>query len=93
MLPMQSVEGAVQEMLFAAKELGFRCGFIRPNPYNGRVLHDPEYDPLWTAAQDLGFSVGIHGGSESGQPTLAMERFTKGLAVRHPRAPWRIRSR
>jgi len=83
MLPMQSIEGAVQETRYAAKELGFRCGFIRPNPYNGRVLHDPEYDELWSVAQDLGFSIGIHGGSESGQPTLAMERFTEGLAVRH----------
>jgi len=83
MLPMQSVEGAVQEMRFAAKELGFRAGFIRPNPYNGRVLHDPEYDPLWNEAQELGFSIGIHGGSESGQPTLAMDRFTRGGAVRH----------
>src|SRR6266481_5108088 len=83
MLPMQSVEGAVQEMRFAAKELGFRTGFIRPNPYNGRVLHDREYDPLWTEAQELGFSIGIHGGSESSQPTLAMDRFPKGFAVRH----------
>jgi len=83
MLPMQSVAGAVQEMRFAARELGFHAGFIRPNPYNGRVLHDPEYDPLWTEAQELGFSIGIHGGSESGQPTLAMDRFTRGMAVRH----------
>jgi predicted TIM-barrel fold metal-dependent hydrolase len=83
MLPMQSIEGAVQETLYAAKELGFRCGFIRPNPYGGRVLHDPSYDVLWTVAQDLGFSIGIHGGSESGQPTLAMDRFTQGRAVRH----------
>jgi predicted TIM-barrel fold metal-dependent hydrolase len=83
MLPMQSVEGAVQEMRFAAKELGFRAGFIRPNPYNGRVLHSPDYDPLWQEAQELGFSIGIHGGSESGQPTLAMDRFTRGGAVRH----------
>jgi uncharacterized protein len=83
MLPMQSIELAAEEMVFAAKDLGFRCGFIRPNPYNGRVLHDPEYDVLWNTAQDLGFSIGIHGGSESGQQTLAMDRFTKGLAVRH----------
>ena len=33
--------------------------------------------------QELGFSIGIHGGSESGQPTLAMDRFTRGGAVRH----------
>jgi len=83
MLPMQSIEGAVQEMRFAARELGFHAGFIRPNPYNGRVLHDPEYDPLWAEAQELRFSIGIHGGSESGQPTLAMDRFKSGGAVRH----------
>src|SRR5579864_1812332 len=83
MLPMQSVEGAVQEMRFAAKELAFKAGFIRPNPYNDRVLHDRDYDPLWTEAQELGVSIGIHGGSESSQPTLAMDRFPKGFAVRH----------
>jgi predicted TIM-barrel fold metal-dependent hydrolase len=83
MLPMQSVELTVQEMRYAAKELGFHAGFIRPNPYNGRTLHDPEYDPLWTEAQDMNFSIGIHGGSESGQPTVAMDRFTRGRAVRH----------
>jgi predicted TIM-barrel fold metal-dependent hydrolase len=83
MLPMQSIEGAVQEMRFAAKDLGFRAGFIRPNPYNGRVLHDPDYDPLWTEAQEMGFSIGIHGGSETRQATLAMDRFKRGGAVRH----------
>ena len=83
MLPMQSVEMAVQEMRYAAKELDFHAGFIRPNPYNGRALHDPEYDPLWTEAQEINFSIGIHGGSESGQPTVGMDRFTRGRAVRH----------
>lgn len=83
MLPMQAVDMAVQELRYAATELGFRAGFIRPNPYNGRVLHSPEYDPLWTEAQELGFSIGIHGGAESSQPTLAMDRFEKGFAVRH----------
>ena len=83
MLPMQSVDHLVDEMVFAAKELGLRCGFIRPNPYNGRVLHDPAYDPLWAAAQEMDFSIGIHGGSESGQPTLGFDRFTRGFAVRH----------
>jgi uncharacterized protein len=83
MLPMQSIPHAVEEIRFAAKELGFRAGFIRPNPYNGRVLHDPEYDPLWKTAEELDFSIGIHSGSESGQPTLGFDRFTQGLAVRH----------
>ena len=83
MLPMQSVDHLVDEMVFAAKELGFRCGFVRPNPYNGHVLHDPAYDPLWAAAQEMDFSIGIHSGSESKQPTLGFDRFTQGFAVRH----------
>jgi hypothetical protein len=53
MLPMQSVEGACRELQYAVKELGFRTGFIRPNPYNARVLHDRAFEPLWAVAQDL----------------------------------------
>jgi len=83
MLPLQSIPHAVQEMKFAVEELGFRCGFIRPNPYGNRVLHDPANDPIWEAAQDLDFSIGIHSGSESGQQTIGFDRFTKGFAVRH----------
>jgi predicted TIM-barrel fold metal-dependent hydrolase len=83
MLPLQSVEHTVQEMRFAAEELGFRTGFIRPNPYNGRVLHDPANEPIWATAQALDFSLGIHSGSESGQQTIGFDRFTHGFAVRH----------
>jgi uncharacterized protein len=84
MLPMQSsVEQLVDEVRFASRELGFRTGFVRPNPYNGRALHDPAYYPLWETAQDLDFAIGVHGGSESAQETLAMDRFRRGGAVRH----------
>ena len=42
MLPMQDVDLAVAEMRFAKKELGFRCGFMRPNPYHGsKMINDP----------------------------------------------------
>jgi len=34
MLPMQSVELAIDEMRHARKRLGMHGGFIRPNPYN-----------------------------------------------------------
>src|SRR5581483_8177823 len=37
MLPMQSVDLAIEEMRFARKELGFRGGFLRPNPYNNKM--------------------------------------------------------
>ena len=55
MLPMQSVEAAIGEMRFARKELGFRGGFLRPNPYDDRKLHDPDYEPFWREAEELDF--------------------------------------
>src|SRR5258707_3931609 len=45
MLPLQSVEAAVEEMRFARHELGMRAGFIRPKPYNTKMRHDLHY---WT---------------------------------------------
>ena len=62
MLPMQSVEFAIEEMRFARKELGMRSGFVRPNRYNNRQLDDRAYDPLWAEAQELDFAIGIHEG-------------------------------
>ncbi len=38
MLPLQSVDLAIAEMRFARKELGFKAGFIRPNPYSDKVM-------------------------------------------------------
>ena len=55
MLPMQSVELAIEEMRFARKELGMRGGFLRPNPYHGKkMISDPDYEPFWaTSALDF----------------------------------------
>jgi predicted TIM-barrel fold metal-dependent hydrolase len=82
MLPMQSIDHAIAEMRFARRDLGFRGGFIRPNPYNDRKLHDPAYDPLWSAAEDLDFSIGIHEGGNSGMPTVGIDRF-EGRGAQH----------
>src|SRR5580765_4959807 len=45
MLPMQDVDRAIGEMRFAKKELGFKGGFLRPNPYNNKVINHPDYEP------------------------------------------------
>jgi len=82
MLPMASVDGAIEEMRYAVKELGFRSGFIRPNPYGKRTLHDPELYPLWEAAQDLDFAIAVHGGAASGMASIGEDRF-RGLATGH----------
>jgi uncharacterized protein len=82
MLPLQSVELAIDEMRFAKKELGFRGGFIRPNPYSDKMIHDPHYEPFWQAAEDLDFSIGFHEGASSGMPTVGVDRFD-GRGARH----------
>ena len=74
-LPMQSVEHAIAEMKFARQELGMRGGFLRPNPYNDRLIHDPVYEPFWNAAEENDFSIGFHEGGSSGMPTVGIDRF------------------
>src|SRR5271156_6818644 len=70
MLPLQSVELAIDEMKFAKKQLGMRGGFIRPNPYSDKMIHDARYEPFWQAAEDLDFAIGFHEGASSGMPTV-----------------------
>ena len=79
MLPMQSIEAAVEEMRYARKELGMRAGFLRPNPYKGRMLHHPDYAPFWAEAQELDFAIGLHEGASGGMPQVGVDRFeTRG---------------
>ncbi len=82
MLPMQSVELAIQEMRYARKELGIRGGFLRPNPYKGRQLHHRDYDPFWAEAQDMDFCVGLHEGADGGMPVVGVDRF-ENAGIRH----------
>jgi len=84
MIPLQSVEDAVEEIKFASKTLGFRGGFIRPNPYNGKPLHNPDNDPVWRIAQELDFSIGLHGGnSDDRMPAWVEDRYTEGYSAKH----------
>jgi hypothetical protein len=70
MLPMQSVELAVDEMRYAREKLGMRGGFLRPNPYHGKkMISDPMYEPFWMMAEELDFSIGFHEGSTNAMPT------------------------
>jgi len=76
MLPMQSIDLAIEEMRFARKQLGMRGGFLRPNPYNGRMLHHPDYAPFWSEVEELDFSIGLHEGASGGMPQVGVDRFT-----------------
>jgi uncharacterized protein len=76
MLPMQSIELAIEEMRFARTQLGMRAGFLRPNPYNGRMLHHPDYTPFWKEVENLDFAIGLHEGASGGMPQVGVDRFT-----------------
>ena len=77
MLPMQSIDLAIEEMTFARKELGMRAGFLRPNPYNNMMLHHPEYERFWSAMEDLDVAIGLHEGASGGMPQVGVDRFEK----------------
>ena len=82
MLPLHSVELTIKEMHFARKELGMHAGFIRPNPYNNKMLHDPVYEPFWKTAEELDMAIGIHEGSSLNMPTVGVDRF-EGRGAQH----------
>lgn len=74
-MPLQDVTEAVTEMRRVVKDLGFKAVFIRPNPFNGRRLNDPAYDPFWREAQELDVAVAVHSSFGTRMPTLGEERY------------------
>ena len=74
MVPVQDPAGAAAEVRRAHDELGFPAAFVRPNPCCGRSLSDPAYEPIWTAAEEIGMTIGVHEGSSVIVPTLGFDR-------------------
>jgi predicted TIM-barrel fold metal-dependent hydrolase len=58
-LPLQSVEGSVEELRRVAK-LGFKAAAVRPCFWNGRYPTLPEFDPLWREFEALGVVLAMH---------------------------------
>jgi len=77
MLPMQSIELAIEEMRFA-RESWHAGGFLRPNPYNGGPC-TTRVRAVLEEAQDLDFAIGLHEGASGGMPQVGVDRFeTRG---------------
>lgn len=74
-LPLRDVDASIRELTRATCELDFRGAFVRPNPYAGRPIHDPAYEPFWECAESIGASILVHEGISDGMPTLGRERF------------------
>ncbi len=71
-LPMQDVRAAVAELERSITELGLKGAMIGDH-VNGRTFDDPEFMPLWKAAEQLGALILIH----QGGPTVVSSRTTR----------------
>jgi predicted TIM-barrel fold metal-dependent hydrolase len=61
------VDLAIREARRAVRELGAVAVIGNPNPVRGRHIHDQEFEPLWTAIEELEVPVGFH---PTGQASL-----------------------
>ena len=59
-LPMQSGEAAAAELRRCMKLRGFVGAVVSGSPRPGSYLDEPEYEPLWQAAEDTGAFLYIH---------------------------------
>ncbi|HET9717017.1 MAG TPA: amidohydrolase family protein [Pseudolabrys sp.] len=64
-LPMQAPEKAADELRRAMSSLGLRGTMIASN-IMGKNLDDPSFEPLWTAAEELGAFVFVHPNNVAG---------------------------
>lgn len=72
MLNLDNVEDGVRE-LYRAHELGLTAALITVYPKHERQYHNPEYEPLWAAAHELGMPLCLHSGSH--RDGVPMDQF------------------
>jgi predicted TIM-barrel fold metal-dependent hydrolase len=74
LLPLDDVEASIAELERATAQLGFRGALFRPNPYAGRPIQHPCYEPFWQCVESLGVPVAVHEGVSDSIPTLGRDR-------------------
>lgn len=72
LIPMQDVDLAIAELDRAVNQLGF-VGAMIDDKVNGKTFDDPEYLPLWKAAEQMGAVMFVH----QGGATLVRERSNR----------------
>jgi len=80
-VPLQDPAGAAAELRYAVRELGLRAVQIGTS-VNDRGLDEPELDPFWAAAQDLGVPVIVHPAELGGPDRL--RRYFLHILVGNP---------
>ncbi len=75
-VPLNDVTRAVEEVRYAYEQLGMRCFWARPNPFNNRTLGDRYFDPLWEILQDLDVPFATHEFMGLVGPSAGEDRFS-----------------
>jgi predicted TIM-barrel fold metal-dependent hydrolase len=81
LLPLENVDASIRELERTTHAYGFRGAFFRPNPYAGRAIQDPDYEPFWDCAQSLGVPITVHEGISDALPTLGRDRSTNPVML------------
>jgi predicted TIM-barrel fold metal-dependent hydrolase len=81
MISPYDMNDAVSEARRCATELGFRAVFLRSNPLVDHRWHDPYYEPLWSALEELNLSLGFHESTGTGKNHIG-ERMEPNLMLR-----------
>jgi uncharacterized protein len=81
-LPMGDPEAAARVLRRCVEEDGFVAGMVRPNPYDNRLLSDPDRDVVWATAQELDVPICVHEGSLPGVARIGNDR-TEDSIGRH----------
>jgi aminocarboxymuconate-semialdehyde decarboxylase len=76
-LPMQDVNAAIAELERAVTQLGLKGAQIN-DQVNGRTPEEPEFDPFWKAAEELGALIFFH---QRGDDTIVAPRDTHGYGI------------
>jgi len=82
MLSPFDIEDAVSESHRCVQELGFKGLFLRPNEVNNRNWHDPYYEPLWSALEEMKAPMGFHEGVDAALHQVG-EQFVDNGMLRH----------
>ena len=72
-IPMQDVKAAVNELEYAVTKLGL-VGAMIDDKVNGKTFDNPEFLPLWKAAEEMGAVLLVH---QEGGYTLVTDRNGK----------------
>jgi uncharacterized protein len=76
LLAPHDVDAAADEVKRAVLDLGFKTVFLHPGCVDRRPWHDPHYDPIWRACEELGVPICFHGGGQNYlRPDYSLEVF------------------